>query len=402
MPALNLESGQRPNRLEYVAETTFGLAPANPTWLRFSDCPIQIGPYAPNANIFVRRCIGDSDPDGFDPGAEDHGLQIQYYLQKALASDAWADGAGRDADENVPASHTVVSREKKSTNGGILDAGVRTYTVAKGCIIDRAALQGTTQDGRPIISDLQYVSEKARSYELSQLDVAAGLTVESTSTADTTQTVTIEDDVPNSEGVVLNGTTPVPTVKLDWQPDSLDSVSLNTETVGDVLVKKAGTGEVLMTLRGSAFYAGAEGDLGIPPLGSGSHASAVGTPYESYRAATVERPGGTPMAFATSNLRVEVQNGVESIPLTGLRKGIAAGDRSTRVQATTFGPQESHRRIEEHLGAVANNIVVTLGGGSIVTVLGAVLMQPGARQYGLGQASMQLNNNFEGKGLTIA
>lgn len=398
MPAVNTESGLKPIRLEYIEEATQGTTPANPAWKRFSDCAVAAGPWQPQAGIFERRCLGLANPDGFNAGPEDHTLQAQYYLQKLLTVDAFEDGAIRDADNNIRTAHTVVIREERTINVGIDSAGTRLYTVAVGALINAPSLQGQNQDGRPIVIDLQYIAEKIRPYRIDQPTATGVATVVSTSTADTTQSIEIENEgAATNETLALNGTTPV--VGIVSFAD-IDAAFLTAETAGNITITIGGS--QMMIIYGSAAYDGAEGDLGVPALGTGSHAAAVGGSYQSLRSATVERPGGTALAFATRDLNINITNGITPEGILGLRKALIAGDQSIQAVATTFGPFESDTRISEHLRVVANPVVVTLGDGTVLTVLAAVNTAPGARVYSLGQGIMQLGNTFTGTGITIA
>lgn len=399
MPTANLESGLKGHRAGWIVETTQGETPADPDWLRFSDCLVSGPNWPPSVNIFERRCLGSVDPAGHHPGSEDHTLGIQYYLQRAITADAWEDGGTRDADNNIPNSHSILWREERTTSEGIVGAGVRVYTHAVGALIDQAVLRGQIQNNEPLVrSELGYIAEKVRGYVIDQPDSAKTVTVESTSALDTTQSVEVENDGATTTETIgpLTGTTPVAGAV---SFTDIDSIRLSAQTVGNVIVKLS-TGETIATIYGSAAYGGAEGDLGVPSLGAGSHEAALATAYENFRAAAVTRAAAA-FDFATQDMVVTVANGISPEEIVGLRKLLFAGDRSVQAAITSFGSTSSDRWLREHLQVTAADIVVTLGGGNTITLPGAVLTQPGARQYDR-TAVMRLGNTFTATGLALA
>lgn len=396
MPASNFESGLRPSRTEWVAETTTGVPPTNPAWNRFSD-KVRAFNEVSEVGLFDVLGLGDVDPADFLPGPETHRFPVEYYLQQALSASAANDGLTRNADGQLPNSHTVVHRIDRSTGSVGADAGgIRQYYVGLGCWQGEAVLDLQTSTGEPVVVTQDYAAEKGRVYRIDQPAASGTLTIESTDAADTTQDVTIEDEnAGTSETNTLSGTTPVATTA---SFADIDAIYLSAETDGDVIVKTSG-GTTLATIRGKTYYNGAEGDLGVPLLGSGSHASAISASYEQFRAATLERPAATALAFAVANASIRVNNNLEIIPVLGLRQEIQPGARTTELSATVFGTAETHDKIDDHLGAVQTDIVLTLP-KSTLTMHSAVVGSPG--QVGISRAAtIQLGATYRSKGLTV-
>lgn len=397
-----LESGLASRRIEFVRETTIGETPADPAWELFSDEVVSTEA-SPEQQIGARRKVGSADVQGFEIGPEDHAYSISYHLQRWLidgssnAQDAAADGILRAADNEINNTHSIVDREDRSS-GGVDSGGIRTYTVVKGGYPSSVRIEGDPDAESPVPVTLEYVAEKIRSYEIHQPADATVITVVSTDAGDTSQSVTVEQEDGTSETISLNGTTDA-TGAVSFT--DIDSVSLDAETAGDVQIKDD-AGTVLMTIRGSDSYDGVEGDLGVPPLGSGSHASAVGSAFEHFLGDTVERPGGTSIGEHLVGSAVVVENNLNTFGRTGtMRRRIDAGNRDVSVEATVVGESQSHDDIVEHLIRTENDIVWTFDGGS-VTVTAAVLTAPGSRAVEAGDAVIQRDNTFTGQSISIA
>jgi len=397
-----LESALRKRRIEFVREVTPGVAPTNPSWGLFSD-EVQSTEATPAMAVGARRKVGDPDVQGFEIGPEDDQFAVTYHLQRWLvdgsgnAQDAAADGILRGADHEANATHTIVEREDRAT-GGVDSGGVRTYTVVKGAMIDTVSIEGDPDSSSPVLVTLTYVAEKVRSYQIDQPADGTTITVVSSDAGDTTQTVTIEQEDGTAETLSLNGTTDVTGMT---SFTDIDSVSLSAETEGDVTVEDD-AGQTLMVIRGKNSYDDVEGDLGVPPLGSGSHASTIGSDFERFLGDTVERPGGTSLSDNIVSASVEVANNVE--PTTrhdSMRRQLDAGDRDVTLTATVIGETQSHDDIVEHLLRTENDIVWTMTGGTI-TLTAAVLTDAGPRAVQVGDAVIQRDNTFTAKSITLA
>jgi len=220
--ATNADSGIRDHRVEFVREDAPGDTPADPDWSRFSDTLETAFVTEADAQIEAQRGVGDYERQNHFAGPEDSTGSIEYHLQTFFV-----DGSGNPVD---PAGDAML----RASNGGIknthtvvdrADHGdTRTYTVARGAFPNVDEVAGDPGSGLPITVTLEYEVREARSFKVAQPSDET-LDVESTDSADTTQTLTIEDDGANTtEDVDLNGTT---TQTTSGSFDSIDAIELD-------------------------------------------------------------------------------------------------------------------------------------------------------------------------------
>lgn len=418
---LRSEGGLRNHRTEYIRESTTGTAPSDPAWNLFSDT-VRSLEWSPDAQIEEQRGLGDAAPNGFFRGPETHELTITYDLQQGVESggspqDASADGLERDSDQLLKNTHTLVDREDKTsldseeTVNESTSYDTRIYTVGKGGYVDEVVFTGDPGSQQPVQVELTYQFEKIRSYQIDQPSSATGLALESTDSSDTGLTVTIEnEDAGKSEDVSLDGsdaTTLVGSTTTDFA--DIDAIELGSEATGDIKVyindgstSTPTKGDQLATIPGQSTYNSIEGDLGVPALGSGSHASALGSSYEIFLGDTIERPSGTSTwAYDISSYEMTVSNNLEtSVRSDSMRQRISIGQQDSEVSATLMGETESHSQIIEHLQGTTNDIVWTLD-NSILQLDSAVLMDAPSRTIEAGQAMLSLDCGFTGSGITV-
>ena len=398
MPRTNVEAGLKNFRAGYVAETTTGTPPTDPAFARYGDVLLGID-WSPGLDVFPLRGLGNVDPLSFNLGPETHGLTLRYYLEEDIASNALNDVLTRDADNLLPNSHTVWIREARTVDGGTEDAGQRVHTVGVGCYAGTGRLAGSAGTGEPIVAEIGYMSEKIRSYAFDENAASGTVTLESTVAGDTSINIDLEDDdAGTSETVALNGsdaTTPVTSVQSYTE---LDSIRPQSTMSGDLIVKK-GANEVAR-IRGTTSTGTTEADEGTPLLGSGSHGAAIGGTFETFQSATIQR-GGSDLAFSVVDWEVRVDNGLELVPqASSRRQRVMPGFRTIECVTTTFGPKESHLRIEEALIGTQSNIVIVLS-GCTVTLTSCQLTTPPNRAYEVGQGVMQVGATFTAEGITI-
>ncbi len=305
MPPNAVEAGIKDLRVHFVRETVTGVTQADPAWLRYSDT-VQDVSESPNANLYMQRGAGEFDIQDFLVGPEDHTKEISYELQNWITSgnDAAADGLLRAADGAFLNTHSYQSRQEL-LSGGTLSSGRRIYTVGKGGRIGRVTLSGDPNTGEPLKVMLSYTYEKLRSYVIDQPASTGVVTVVSDNAGDTSQTVTVENEgAGTSEGIALNGTTPVAGAT---SFADVDSLSLSAETEGDITISH--TSQTICIILGKVSQGGYEGDLGIPPLGSGSFETALGGAYEQIVGSSIQRGGADLEINATiSAFEMQVEN----------------------------------------------------------------------------------------------
>lgn len=389
------ESGLRNHRVEFVRESTVGETPDNPSWERFSDTLSTALVWEGDAQIEAQEALGTPDPKAHFAGPEDHSATIEYHLQRFFTDgsgnplDASGDAILRGSDNEIPNTHTVVDRRN--------DGNKRTYVVIRGGHPNLDEVAGDPGTGLPMTVSLEYEAKKGRSYVVDQPD-SETLAAVSTSADDTTQTLTLESDggTTNVE-LTLNGTTEVTTSK---SFSSLDAFELSAETKGDVKIKDS-SGNVLVTIYGSNTYNGIEGDLGVPALGSGSHASQIGTDYEVFLDDSVDQ-GGSPIAAELRSTSFSVSNNYDKAGIAGSKQqAIHEGNRDIEFTATTAGRFESHKQIEEHLQNKTFDITWTLDGGT-VTLTNCTLTDAGEVGPSADDVISTVDNTFVPQGINVS
>jgi len=400
---MSYESGIRALRLEFVRESTYNTPPTDPAWGLYSDA-VQSFSVSPQASVSPRGNIGTPDVVNFNSGTESHEFSVTYDLQRFFVDgggdpvDPAGDGMIRLSDGQLPNSHTVVARAR-SGDDGIQSGGSYIYYVATGAKINSVNLGGEPESGDPIVVTLDYMCRKLRAYQIDQPSASGTVDVVSTSTADTSQTLTIEsEDAGVSEDVALTGSTPVTTTA---SFPTIDAAWLDGECVGDVTIEKGS--DTLMIIYGSASYDDREGDLGVPALGSGSHGSEIGTAYENILGDTITR-GGVALGIDAdiSSVSISVENGIEtSSTIYSIGKALSEGMRTINLNASVFGPTASYDAMIDHLRTVESDIVWTLSGGTC-TLVGAAMTSLGSIARDTGMAVLSVDNTFQGKSLTLA
>lgn len=394
--ATNADSGIREHRIEFVRESTAGVTPDNPSWKLFSDNVDTALVASPDAQIEGQRGVGDVNMQNFYRGPEDNTASIDYHFQKFFTDgsgnpdDAAGDAILRDSANDVVNTHTVVDRAE-------LGNGERVYKVVKGGYPNLGDVAGDPSSGLPIMISLEYEAKKVRSYHATQPS-GTTLTVKSTSASDTTQSLTLESDgAATTEQVTLNGTTAVTTTA---SFSSLDAFELSAETEGNVTVED-GSGNVLVTIYGANEYDGVEGDLGVPALGTGSHASAIGTSYERFLDDTVTR-GGSDLAAELRSTNFNVSNNYDKTGVAGsLQQAVHVGQQDVELSATVAGNFEGHEAMMEHMRGVQLDIVWQFDGGS-VTFKNAALTDVGDVGPSSGDAVSTQDNTFTAENVVVS
>lgn len=399
---MSVESGIKEQRLEFVRESTEGTTPTDPAWNLFSD-QVQSVSYTPTAAISPRRSVGDPDVKDFLAGAEDHEIEITYDLQQwfTASGDPAYDGMVRNSVGEVPASHSILIRDRL---GGLGEGGggLYQYTIAKGAKINSVNMGGEPESGEPVIMTLSYMARKTRTYRVSWPSASTTLTAVSTDAADT-MNLTVEDEgAATSEVIALSGTTPVNTTA---SFDSLDAFSLDAEPEGDITIED-GSGNVLVTIYGRASYDDREGDQGVPLLGTGSHASAIGTSFEIFAGDLIERPSDSGSFIDADDIDLNsseftIENNLEATTVVDeIGKVISEGARTITMSATIFGAAASFHVLDQHLRVQGTNIKWTLSGGTLEFVDGT-LTDPGSFTKETETAVMLVDATFQARDINI-
>lgn len=408
------EGGLRDHRLEFDYESTEGSLETNGTFEPFSN-EITGVTWTPDGQIDARRGLGNVDPYGHDRGPETHELTNTFRLQGTIEATFYTnsvatkhnhpvwDAMARDADGLMYNTYTIVEREKFNS-GGVNDTGYRVYTVAQGGKPNSVPIPGDPGDGQPAEVEIPYQCEKVRSYRIDQpqSDYDSSIAVTGPGSVGT---VVIQDDAGATESItgVGGGTT-----KATYAGSYIDAVYLTNEASQQVNIQGYGTfgggtagsvGATLMTIKGSEDYDDLEGDRGVP---FGSHFSGPqhGTAFQHLVGDTINWAGDD-LAFGISSVELSVDNNTETTPRQGLkRQRVFAGERTIQQTATVYGKDESHDKIMAHLQNKTGTIEWNMT-SNVITVNGASLIDSPDRSFESGQAFMELDNTFEGTGLTI-
>lgn len=397
---------------EWVPETDVGVVPDNPTFRPFSDNVRTVFDGEPDAGTEAQRGLGTRDPRGFFNGPEEHEFTFVYDLQNWYVDgvgdtvDPAGDILNDTADNDVGATHSVVSCERH-VEGGNDGGGRRIYTVGKGGYVAELTVPFETDTGLPVEQELVYRFEKVREYDFSQPAGAAILGVASTDAGDTTQTVTLEADNGNTEDLTLSGTTFVTTTT---EFGSITAVELSAETAGNVVVSTSDGATApaaavdLATIYGTDAYGGAEGDLGVPAVGAGSHSGVIGTDYIRFTEDTLHYAGEGEIAPEVMSGELTIDNGVDATGQANtLRQSIDVGQRETTLTASLAGPKPTFDQMTDYLQEVAHDVewIPNTGAGNSLVLEDARLITPGNIARETDAAKLVLEAEWQAEGTTL-
>lgn len=396
------ESGTSPVRLEWIEETTEGVTPDNPDWNAFSYNIENYWNWEPDANTTALRGTGDDHPRGFFNGAETHEASFEYSLARWFV-----DGSGNaqdpsyyaldtDADNSHRGSHTVVSRQDYTQDGND-GAGRRVYVVGKGGKAGSVTLPFETEEGTPILVSLEYQFEKIRAYTIHQ--PSASTTLDITNNGSTSVDVTVEnEDASTTETItVASGATVTSTETLA----GLDAIELSNEVDGDVVVTD-GSGTTFATIKGSQAYPADEGDLGIPALGTGSHASAIAEGSEVVFL-------GDSLSYGTGTFADEIESGELSVELgldTNTRTGTASmnihpTEWTAELTASVAGTEVTEQQMVRYLTENQVDIAWTTTGGETLDLVDTRMTSPGEFAPETSQGKVMLDATFEAEDISV-
>ena len=346
-----VETPLQGTRLEYVEETSFGEFVTDPAWNVLTDY-LKDFTFSPSPNKEATSVVGESDFKEMFRGAEEPELSAEYYKQQGFV--------GSSGDPQYPAGHLVaqgspcdlpsynVVYRRESDCDGNFDSGYREYLVAKGVKNTEVTDPGDPSDAEPIIEEATFPAQKVRSYVIHKLDSDTTLDVENTGSNSVDVTIESEGGGVTDTVTVAGGSTQT---TVETFPD-VDVIYAESEHDGDILVTDGSGTDVLdadTQLAGSDTD-GVESDRGIPPLGSGSHGSAIGTDPTDYRFQGVDTLNwqGSAVSDRVHALDLSVSVDVSREPITGIRgTSIDTGIRTVEVSADTAGPYESATRIAQ-------------------------------------------------------
>jgi hypothetical protein len=373
------ESGTLPGRYEWVVEPARGEVPTDPEWNLASDVmrsfEAEVG-----ASLARQDSLGTADAVDHNRGMEEPSLSLGYDLQRFPVDnngdpiDPSGYGILRDQYNRLRATLLWVGRREYP--GGNDNAGVREYTVVRGAAVSSVSPTLDPSAENPILMELEHQPARVRSYLIHQ--PSAGTTLEITSTSDQdTMDITIEDEgAGTTETISLSGTTTVTTttsfddIDAVWLSDNPEGDITVTDGSGTTLVESTSPNASMRAIAGGLTYSEddqpVDGDRGVPALGSGSHASSIGTSFEHFVGDRFERPAGSAVRPRVNSASWTIENDIETSALHSTRApAIDEGSRTVTVDADIGGEYVSHSSMMEALQKLQADLEHQLSGGTI-------------------------------------
>jgi hypothetical protein len=404
------ESDSLPGRYEWVEEPSPGAVPTDPEWNRFSDV-IRTFEMDPGPTLARQDSIGTPDAVDHNQGPEEPEATVEYDLQRFPVDtddnpvDPSAYGILRDEFNDLLGTLLAVGR--REYGGGNDGAGVREYSVVRGGGVDSVSPELDPSSEQPILMVLALTARKARSYKIHQ--PADSVTPEIVSTDDSdTMEITIEsEDASKSETIALDGTT---AVTMTTSFSDIDAVWLADNPTGDIritdgdgtlLVESTAEGASTQGIAGGLTYSDddqpVDGDRGVPPLGSGSHASEIGSSFEHFIGDRFER-GGDAVRARINSASWTVENNINTQVLHTTRApALDAGNRAASVDADTAGPYISHASMMGALQGHQADIEHELSGG-IIRFKNATPTDSATRTVEADQAVASISETYSASG----
>jgi len=235
---------------------------------------------------------------------------------------------------------------REVNDGGNFDSGFREYFVALGARVEELANPGDPSEGNPIVESLTWAASKSRPYVIHQPDSATTIEVENFGS--NSVDVTIEDEgASTSETLTVGGGTTQTTV--DTYSD-IDAIWAESDHDGDIAVTDGNGTKILDQDLAGSDTDNVEGEQGVPPLGSGSHGSAVNGSPEEYLFQGVQTVNWQSEALSDRIHALDLTVGVEidRNAQAGTRaQAIDTGTRTGEADADVAGPYESASLIRQ-------------------------------------------------------
>lgn len=393
-----MQRGTSPFRLEFVAESTVGTVPSDPSWRIPSDNVLSAFDWEPDANTTRQDAVGEITAQGFFNGSETHEATFEYHLQQWYSSsgDPGYVALSPSSDNDLRETHAWVGRSEVDS-GGTDSSGRRIYTVAKGGHPSSLTVPFETEDGSPINQTLSYQFEKIRQYDISQPSSSTNLDISNNGT--TSVDVTVEDE--GAATAETNTVSAGATVTTTATYSDIDAVELDTDTDGDVTVTD-GSGTTFVTINGSQAYPHDEGDLGVPALGSGSHASAIGSDYIRFIDDSLSVPNvGSNYELVSGELSADTGLNSNSRDADGFMN-IHAEEWSYTVTASLAGRKISVDQTINFLTEQTGTITWTESSGESIDVNNAFIQSPGSYTKEANTGKLVLDNEWAGQSVTIS
>ena len=357
------ENALQDMRIEWVEESTLGDPPADPAWKPFS-AEIDEVSVSPDGGKEATDTLGTRDMVNLYRGPEESELTLSYaqYNFPVDPTGAVQDPVGYPMQ--LPGgpfpSLTVVSRQDVIT-GGRLGAGYREFLVVFGARPTDVTLDGDPSAAEPIPQELTLPCETARPHIIHQLPNAQELVVRSTDAADTNEVIIESEGGTTTETVALPGEDPNTAGTSAAFPD-VDTVFVRGEHAGDVQIgtddgTEAIDTELLEEPLTGYNVDGVSSVRGVPPLGSGSHATQPSGEGVIFLGTQSSWDGGA-VAPRLHTLNLSVEHETSPEPVQGSRRQVIdVGPRTVEFDADLAGPYESASKIKAHFRDRSGDLV---------------------------------------------
>jgi hypothetical protein len=400
------EGGIRPHRIEWILEESNGVIPDDPEWNQVSP-KINEYEWTPDSNKEGDDGLGDADAQEHHQGPEAHDLTLDYDLYQAFKDsngnyqDLSAVGMERvEADQTLTGSVALVAREETTDK--------RQYVVAKGGSHESIEIPGETGNAQPIKPNMNIAFEKVRKYTIWQPKTGSqNLVVQADDDADDTQTLRIENEGNTTgEDVSLDGTTMV-TTNNDY--GDVDAIELDAEAedkvhvyINDGTTASPTKGMKVTTIPGKAQYRNV-GDLGVPALGSGSHASGIGGDPIYFHGSTITLASGDEFAKRTRSVGFTISNDIRREPkIDDIVQDVYVENRTAEMTFSAYGETEMKQKVREYLFGDEVSITWDLGEAGTIELQNAEMTDPPSEPKTPGEAVMMLDMTYEGKDVKIS
>jgi hypothetical protein len=384
--------------------------PTDPSWNRFGDYIKAYPGWSGDAGTEGQSVAGSGDLEDHFRGSEEHDLTVSWWMQRHFvdssgnANDPIGELITADYQSAWP-THEVVFR-RSVADGGELGAGFREFVVASGAKPLVGTVPGDPSESEPIVLEAEYGCEKVTQLVIHQPADSVTPKIKSTSRADTSQTVTVEsEDASTTDTFTLNGTTKV-TGNSGSSFSDIDAIRVDGDHEGDIMLFDGSGTELLEDPITGSNTDGVEADRGVPLLGSGSHASAIGTDPENYLflGTSTTYDGGALAESADADrlhaLDLSIEVDEERNARQGTRRqAIDPGIRTISVEADVAGPHESANQNYQYYVGKEGDIVYTFPDGT-VTVANAQPAETDDVEREGGDANAIYGVTFEGHGST--
>ena len=357
-----VESSLQATRIEYVQETEEAVSPTDPDFQVLSDFLDEFN-FSPGADREGIEVLGDADIRDMFRSSEEPEFTTSFYKQQGFVDSsgdpqypageplAYSDGC------DLP-SYTVLSRQEYDCEGND-GAGYREYVVLFGAKPVEVVNPGDPSEAQPILEELSWQARKGRTYVIHQPGEDTTLEIENTG-SDSVDVTIESESASQSETITVGANSTVTTVETY---SDVDVIYAESEHEGDILVTDGSGTNILdeATPLAGSDTDGVEADLGIPPLGSGSRGSAIGTDPSDYQFIGLDGPiewQNTALADRIHTLDLTVSIDTSREALQGARGAtIDPGMRTVEVEADTAGPHESADLIAENFHNESGDIV---------------------------------------------